>query len=158
MDAPTISALAAACAAAAAATVAGIQLYVGHRQSKAALRSAEAALMNATHAGRHKIADSRQKWINKVIDTLSEHHAILMTKPDDQPLPPDEIKKLAALRTKLEILLNPEEADTIALLKTIDEIEQCGNFIERQVHDEQMVSTARRLLKTEWVRIKTELQ
>jgi hypothetical protein len=42
--------------------------------------------------------------------------------------------------------------------KTIDEIERCRNFVERQVHADQMVSIARRLLKTEWVRIKTELQ
>lgn len=125
MDAPTISAIAAASAAAAAATVAAIQFYVGHRQSKAALQSADAALMNAKNTGRHKIADSRQKWIDRVIDVLSEHHAILMTKPDAQPLPKDEAKKLAALRTKLEILLNPEEADTIALIKAIDDIERC---------------------------------
>ena len=44
MDAPTISAFAAAAAAFGAFTVAGIQLFVGYRQSKAALGSAGAAI------------------------------------------------------------------------------------------------------------------
>jgi hypothetical protein len=47
MDVTTISALAATSAAVGAFSVAGVQLYVGHRQSEAALKAANAALMNA---------------------------------------------------------------------------------------------------------------
>ncbi|MEI5668148.1 hypothetical protein WBO78_23900 [Bosea sp. CCNWLW174] len=158
MDAQTISAFAATGAAIAAATVAGIQLYVGHRQSKAALLSADAALMNAKNAGRHKIADSRQKWIDKVIDALSEHHAILIARPDHGHLSPDDARKLAALRTKIEILLNPDESDTIALLKVMDAVESSDTATARELHEAEMVAIARRLLKAEWVRIKNELQ
>ena len=51
MDVATISALAATAAAIGAFSVAGVQLYVGHRQSEAALKAADAALMNAQSAG-----------------------------------------------------------------------------------------------------------
>jgi microcompartment protein CcmL/EutN len=56
MDVTTISALAAAGAAVGAFSVAGVQLYVGHRQPEAALKAANAALMNAQSAGRHTVA------------------------------------------------------------------------------------------------------
>jgi len=158
MDAPTISAFAAAAAAAGAFTVAGIQLYVGHRQSNAALTAAKAALLNAQNAGRHTVAEFRQKWIDKVIDALSDYHAILMTMTDGHPLSPDDNRKLAALRTRLEILLNPEEADTVALLKLADAVRQSESEAERDANARDMVQLARKLLKAEWVRIKTELQ
>lgn len=60
MDVATISALAATAAAVGALSVAGVQLYVGHRQSEAALKAADAALMNAQSAGRHTVAEFRQ--------------------------------------------------------------------------------------------------
>ena len=158
MDASTLSAYAAACAAGAAGLVAAIQAYVGHRQSRAALVSANAAMMNAQNVGRHTIAEFRQKWIDTVIETLSEYHAILTTMGDGRPLPPEDNKKLSALRTKLEILLNPDETDTIALLKATDEIRQGETQKERSAKSTEMVQVARRLLKTEWVRFKTELE
>ena len=79
MDVATISALAATAAAIGAFSVAGVQLYVGHRQSEAALKAADAALMNAQSAGRHTVAEFRQSWMDKVIDALSDYHAILMS-------------------------------------------------------------------------------
>jgi len=63
----------------------------------------------------------RQKWIDKVIDTLSEHHAVLTLREGGRrALGEDDAKKLSALRTKLEILLNPDEEDTVTLLRAID--------------------------------------
>lgn len=106
MDVTTISALAAAGSAAGAFSVAGLQLYVGHRQSKAALKAANAALTNAQSAGRHKVAEFRQSWIDKVIDALSDYHAILMSISDGHSLSPDDHRKLTALWTRLELLLN----------------------------------------------------
>ena len=158
MDAPTLSAYAAACAATFAGIVAAIQGYVGHRQSKAALVSAKAAMMNAHNAGRHTIAASRQNWIDTVIETLSEYHALLMAMGDGRSLADDDDKKLAALQTKLEILLNPDETDTIALLSATDGILHGKTPEERRERSREMVKIARRLLKTEWVRIKTALQ
>jgi hypothetical protein len=168
----TISAFAAAAAAGGAFTVAGIQLYVGFRQSKAALRqsdaalkqsdaaltSANAALMNAQTSGRHTLAELRQAWIYKVIDTLCDHHSILMTKPEDQELPAADQRALAAARTKLEILLNPEEDDIIALFKSLDEIDTGTVPTERDIRAGKMLIAARSLLKKEWVRVKAELE
>ncbi|TIS63133.1 hypothetical protein [Mesorhizobium sp.] len=158
MDTQTISAFAAAGAALAAAAVAGIQFFIGWRSTKAALVSAEAAMLNATNAGSHKIATSRQKWIDTVIDTLSDYHAILMSMGEDDSLHPEDKKRLSALRTKLEILLNPDEADTIDLLAATDAVIQALTPEERRAKSPEIVKVARRLLKKEWVRIKTELQ
>jgi hypothetical protein len=157
MDAPTISAFAAAGAATVAATVAGIQLYVGRKQAEAAVISAKAALMNAQNTGRHTVAEFRQKWIDKVIDTLCEHHSVVLAIPAGQVTPPAEARTLTASRTKLEILLNPEEADTVALLTKMDAVVASATAEARSEKFADMLLVARRLLKREWVRIKDEL-
>jgi hypothetical protein len=156
-DASTLSAIAASAAALVAATVAGIQLYIGRKQADAALTSAKAALMNAQNAGRHTIAEFRQKWIDNVIDTLCAQHAIAMTYPAGQSLSSAEARTLSASRTKLEILLNPEEADTVALLEKMDAIVASVTAEARNEKSAEMLIVARRLLKREWVRIKGEL-
>src|SRR6266700_577734 len=107
MDPQTLSAYAAAAAALAAATVAAIQLFVGYRQSKAALLTAEAAMLNAKNAGRHRIASFRQTWIDVVRDALCEYHSILMNiEAGEEPAADDE-RKLSSLKTRLDLLLNP---------------------------------------------------
>jgi hypothetical protein len=124
LGASEISALAAWAAAIVALTGVGFQFFVGRKQANAALTSANASLMNTQNAGRHKVAESRQAWINKVIDTLSEHHSIASTIPAGQSPNPADDRKLASLRTRLAILLNPEEADTIVLLNAIGKIDE----------------------------------
>lgn len=159
MDAQTISAISALAAAAAAAgafTVAGIQLFVGYRQSKAALQTAAAAELTAQSSGRHTVAEFRQAWIYKVIDALSELNALLLAH-SDSALTPEQAQKAHGLRTQLEILLNPDESDTVELLKAIDEI-IASKVGEREAKSDRMVQIARRLLKREWVRLKSELQ
>jgi len=156
LDASTISAFAAAAAAAAAATVAGIQLYVGYRQSKAELIAAQAAMMGAEGAGRHTIAAFRQKWIECVRDTLCEYHSILMST-DEKDIRPEDQRKLAALKTKLELLLNPDEPDAQELLVQINDMRFSDGEIERLEKDEAISKIAHQILKTEWVRIKKEL-
>ena len=158
MDVATISALAATAAAIGAFSVAGVQLYVGHRQSKAALKAANAALTNAQSAGRHKVAEFRQSWIDKVIDALSDYHAILMSIGDGHSLSSDDHRKLTALWTRLELLLNPDESDAVALLKLADAARQSETAAVRDSNARDMVQLARSIVKTEWVRIQTELQ
>jgi len=158
MDAPTLSATAAWLAATVAATVAGIQFFIGRKQADAALTSARAALMNAQNAGRHTIAEFRQKWIDKVIDTLCEHHSIIATRGPGETPCAEELRALTASRTKLEILLNPEEVDTAELLSKMDAVFGGATAESRQKAGEEMLSIARRLLKREWVRIKEELK
>lgn len=157
MDSQTLSALAAWAAAGVALTGAGFQFFIGRKQASAAYMSAEAALKNAKNAGQHKVAEFRQRWIDNVIETLCEHQAILqIVAPSERPNPEDE-KALSAAKTKLQILLNPDEADTISLLAALDEIDQSKTDEEFLSRSEKMIAIARRLLKREWVRIKGEL-
>jgi hypothetical protein len=157
MDASTLSAFAAAAAAVFAGLASWVQFYVGREQSKAALVAANAAMLAAKSAGHHAIAASRQAWINTVIETLSEYHALLMMAADGGALSPDDRKKMATARTKLEILLNPEEETTVDLLRAADEILQVGTRTEREAKSPKLVKRARKLLKAEWVRIKDDL-
>ena len=158
MDVATISALAAAAAAVGAFSVAGVQLYVGHRQSEAALKAANAALTNAQSAGRHKVAEFRQSWIDKVIDALSDYHAILMSIGDGHSLSPDDHRKLTALWTRLELLLNPDESMR----------SRCSSWqmprVKATWRQNAIPAPAiwsswpENSVKTEWIRIQTELQ
>jgi hypothetical protein len=158
MDVATISALAAAAAAVGAFSVAGVQLYVGHRQSEAALKAANAALINAQSAGRHTVAEFRQSWTDKVIDALSDYHAILMSIDDGHSLALDDRRNLTALWTRLELLLNPDEADAVSLLRLADAARLSKTAAERDANARDMVQLARNLLKTEWLTIQIELQ
>jgi hypothetical protein len=97
MDVATISALAATAAAIGAFSVAGVQLYVGHRQSEAALKAADAALMNAQSAGRHTVAEFRQSWMDKVIDALSARPGSVSIFPKFQPP-----RSMSAFRGKVD--------------------------------------------------------
>jgi hypothetical protein len=157
MEAAAISALAAWAAAIVAATGASFQLFVGRKQATAALISANAALKNSENSGRHKKAEYRQAWINRVIDTLCEHHAIVSTVPSGQSASTDDERKLAGLRTKLAILLNPDEADTVELLKEIERLDTISTDADFAAAEARMLTVSRRLLKREWVRIKEEL-
>ena len=70
----------------------------------------------------------------------------------------EQKQRLNALRTKLEILLNPNEPDPVELLNLIDEIIASENTKTREAKTDRMIATAHRLLKREWVRLKSELQ
>ncbi len=157
MEAAALSAFAAWAAAAVAATGAAFQFFIGRKQATAALISANAALKNSENAGRHKVAEFRQAWVNKVIDILREHHSIVSTIPVGQTVRTEDERKLAGLRTRLAILLNPDEPDTVALLKEIDKIDNSKTDEDFADGEAQLLTVSRRLLKREWVRLKTEL-
>lgn len=158
VDAATLSAVAASAAAVAAGTVAGIQLYVGHRESKASLISANAAMMDAECAGRHTVAAFRQKWIEAVRDTLSEYHSILMSASSFTTISEEERRALIALKMKLSLMLNPEEEDSKNLLLLLAEMRNCESWDDRADLSTKISMTAQKILKTEWVRIKEELK
>jgi len=66
--------------------------------------------------------------------------------------------RLFSLQTKIAILLNPDEADTVTLLKAMELFTIDLNQVNRPGYATEIVSVARRLLKAEWVRIKAELE
>ena len=148
---------------AAALIAAAVALVVGWRSSLAANKSADAALisaraaqMNAERAGVHRVAAFRQEWINTVIETLSNYHSIELTKMEVTATKAEDLRKMAALRTKLEILLNPNESDTAELLNEMDRLRLSTDSTAREGHDVEIVRIARILLKKEWARIKGE--
>jgi hypothetical protein len=54
--------------------------------------------------------------------------------------------------------LNPGEEDTVELLKAIDAVDKSSTDSEFAKRTGEMTMTPRRLLKREWVRIKSELK
>lgn len=150
----TLSAYAAAVAAAAAATVALLQFFIGLRQSGAAIRSANAAIWAVQSAGRRAIAEFRQEWINNVIEALSEQLAIL-TKPP--PISADDQHRVSVLGIKIGLLLNPAEEDTRLLTEAIDGL-VVAPPAEAPTRMDEVAVIARRLLKREWDRLKSEMQ
>jgi len=156
MDGGTIAAYAAWAAALIALAGAGSQFFIGRKQADAALISAKAAHATALDAGRHTVAEFRQAWIFNVIDTLCELNAIIATTQDGSRSSEDE-KKLASLRTRLEILLNPDESPNVALVAKIDAISGAANDEDKRQKANEAIQAARKILKTEWDRVKTEL-
>jgi hypothetical protein len=114
--------------------------------------------MNAQSSGRHTVAEFRQSWIDKVIDALSDYHAILISIDDGHSLSPDDRMKLTALWTRLELLLNPDEAEAASLLRLANAARLSKTAAERDANACDMVQLARNLVKTEWMKIQTELQ
>ena len=157
MDAQMASAVGAWAAALVAATVAVINLVVGRRQAEAAKMSAQAALMNAQNAGRYKVAEFRQAWIYKVIDNLCELQSIVMTNSPQPILSQEDKRDAEAARTRLGILLPPDEPDPAELFERLDAIEAAKTDEEREAGAAAMLVVARQLLKREWVRLKDEL-
>lgn len=60
-------------------------------------------------------------------------------------------------RTKLAILLNPDEPDTVELLSEIEKIDAISTDADFANAEANMLTVSRRLLKREWVRIKEDL-
>jgi hypothetical protein len=81
------------------------------------------------------------------------HNSLALGVGSDVKLSSEHTLALGASRTRLEILLNPDEADTRLLLEAIDGMYDKAN----REKTEAVINVARRLLKREWVRIKNEL-
>ena len=105
----------------------------------------------------------------QVVKALAGHtgpvNAVTFTPKGDQVVSGSADKTVqvwgvadGASKTKLEILLNPDEDDTIELLKALQEIDKSCTEAEFEERSAKMTTIARRLLKREWVRIKTELK
>jgi hypothetical protein len=118
--------------------------------------SAEAARTTARKTGERAIAAFRRQWIDTLRKTLSEYHSILMTaKP---PLPAKDDRKVSELGTQIELMLNPLEDASQELEEIMDKIYNAKSLDERIALDPQFVAAARRVLKDEWKRVKTELE
>lgn len=130
-------------------------------------------------ATKHLVAPMRQVWIESLRDKVSEFlslsfwyyvsglhdHAISSDAPDyeaeEETQQSKADRKLSFLATQIELMLNPEEADHIAL---IEHLKNCrysafggGVSAEFPDHHEAAKAQCKKILKREWERVKNEI-
>ena len=98
-------------------------------------------MTSAENAGRHSVATFRQKWIDDLRDTVAEYHSIAMTA-ETFPYPKEEDRLLSRLGTKIELLLNPTEDQSKALLEIKNKIKDCADIDARVAMDPELVAAA----------------
>jgi hypothetical protein len=74
------------------------------------------------------------------------------------PYPKEEDRLLSRLGTKIELLLNPTEDQSKALLEIKNKIKDCADIDARVAMDPELVAAAQAILTTEWKKVKAELQ
>ena len=140
-----------------------VQLSIGKRQAAAAKqsadaaqRAADAAMLTAQNAGSREIARLRLAWMDKVRDTVSELHSILIGRGDvDQAKSAEELSHLG---TQIDLLLNRENKLQMDLWEITDKIYNSQSREERQSVDDKLIAAGRAVLKAEWEKIKAEMR
>jgi hypothetical protein len=133
-----------------------VQLGIGKRQAAASKQAADAAMLTAQNTGTREIARMRLAWMDKLRDTVSEFHSILMSMDDrDQE---KEERELSRLGTEIDLLLNRNDVEQKTLWDITDKIYNAPTRAERQSFDEELVKAGRAVLKAEWEKIKAEMR
>lgn len=99
-------------------------------------------------AGKLKLADFRQAWINELRNCASELQSRSL-----EPAPRDA-KELERLAHKIRLLMNPKDSNYPELSKLIDEL--LGDPGYGEVN--QMTTLTQTILKTEWEVLKSDLR
>jgi hypothetical protein len=98
----------------------------------------------------------RLAWMDKLRDTLSEFHSILMIKENvDQE---KEAVKLSLLGTQIDLLLNQNDKVQKVLWDVTDKIYKSPSRKKRQSMDTALVTAGRAVLKAEWEKVKDEMR
>jgi hypothetical protein len=126
-----------------------VQLRIGSKQAAAAQRAVDLT-------GSTAIATMRLEWMDKLRDTLSEFHSILMIKENVDK--EKDAVKLSHLGTEIDLLLNRDDKIQRELWDITDKIYKCEAIEERQEMDEELVSAGRAALKSEWEKVKAEMR
>jgi hypothetical protein len=148
-----------------------ITYQLGSKQVEIAKIAADAAMMNAKHAGTRALATVRLEWLKDLRDTLSTYHSILMSPDDEAPEGSDQAKAkakekadkdtrdLSYLGTKLDLLLNQKKKYQQALWQVSDDILNLENPTEKDYDkaDKDLVVAARSVLDFRWRKIKAEV-
>ncbi|MGC1858029.1 MAG: hypothetical protein WA725_14910, partial [Pseudolabrys sp.] len=108
-----------------------VQLRIGSKQAAAAQRAVDLT-------GSGAIATMRLEWMDKLRDTLSEFHSILMIKENVDK--EKDAVKLSHLGTEIDLLLNRDDKIQRELWDITDKIYKCEAIEERQEMDEELVS------------------
>jgi len=131
------------------------QAIIGTRQAEASRVSAEAASLTAKNSGDRAITTMRIEWITELRKTISEYHAILMTRSE---MTDDSYLKLSDLGTQLDLLLNVDDPAQKALWDVLDQIYRTTGIDARQKFDVDLILAGRAVMKEEWEKIKREMR
>jgi len=135
--------------------------------AQAAKDQAAAAVRAAEDTGVHAIARLRQAWIDELRSRVAQAHSLLANA---LPPPGEFYDAYAAHRVqrtietneviaKIELLLNPGEQQSRALMEALDELQNSGTGLSgRKAAAGKVVKAAQEILKTEWDRVKRELR
>ncbi len=140
---------------------------VAEVSANAARRSAEIAATNTANIGIHEVARLRQNWINTVRDEVSALHSDLMNwlplangvSPEQRSAHDLRVRATNARLAKIQLLLNPRE---VASRQLLEKLEQLGGGIadnrRRLWLCRWVIRWSQIVLKTEWDRVRDELQ
>ena len=102
-----------------------------------------------------KISEFRQSWINSLRDCMSEFQSYGVTPGMD----PASKREFYALGTKIELLMNPSDADYRSLQNSLYGflVSSRESTLDKYGNNAQFIAICQRILKREWERLKEEL-
>lgn len=102
-----------------------------------------------------RIAEFRQQWINDLRNTMAEFQGYGVCPNSD----PSKICEFYQLGTKIELLMNPNDEDFIALRAALYGFLKSakGNTAEKYYNNPDYVMICQKILKREWERLKNDL-
>lgn len=133
----------------------------------AAERSAEVSAVTAANVGIHEVARLRQEWINTLRNEVSSLNSDLVNwrslplkaTAAEKQAHDQRVRDANARISKVQLLLNPREVASRRLLLTIGRLNAGGvSALKRLWLGRWIVRWAQIVLKTEWDRVRAELQ
>ena len=103
-------------------------------------------------SARIELSKLRLDWIEKLREDLSEFQAMAM-RPDFRP---HEDERFYRLGTRIELRLNPSEADHAQLIAAMYDMLRAseGSLEDKYKTNPLFVSTAQKIIKDEWARVR----
>lgn len=149
------------------AEVARESISVAAASADAASQSARAANRSSDNQGVHAVARLRQEWINELRSRIAEAHALLSnwrragdgTTEEQKRILDERVVQANEAMARIELLLNPKENPSKALLTALRALEEAaGDFEKRRALGPPVIAAAQKVLKKEWDRLRDELR
>ncbi|WP_135501630.1 hypothetical protein [Roseovarius aestuariivivens] len=127
-----------------------LTVFAAHLSSQAAEKTAK---NNRRIQAELKVAEFRQKWITDMRNDIAELVGLSFhsTKEED-------FAKAYELSMKIELRLNPTEELAKSVSNCLVEVSKKSNDVERYKAISNLVLESRKYLKSEWSRLKYELE
>lgn len=112
-------------------------------------------LYSARRSAKIELAKFRLDWIEKLRDDLSEFQSMAML-PNFKP---HEEQRFYQLGTRIELRLNPDEADHKKLIKIMYEMLGVseGSIIDKYSTNPIFVSLAQSIIRQEWKQVRKDI-